>query len=71
MAADAEVRQAAQEGGALVMDLKRNLCPSSRCRFWDNGVLYYSDSSHLTLAGAEYALRGQDAVNLLLTEGDR
>lgn len=69
--ADAEVRQASQEGGASFMDLKRNLCPSSRCRFWDNGVLYYSDRSHLTLAGAEYALRGQDSLNLLLAKGSR
>jgi peptidoglycan/LPS O-acetylase OafA/YrhL len=72
MTADAEVRKAAQEGGAPVMDLRRNLCPASRCRFWDNGVLYYADPSHLTLAGAEYALRGQDSINLLLTkEGGR
>jgi hypothetical protein len=69
--ADREVRQAAEQAGATVMDLNRNLCPSSLCRFWDNGVLYYSDSSHLTLAGAEYALRGQDPVNLLLTKGAR
>ena len=68
LTADAEIKQAAQEGGAVVMDLKRNLCASSSCRFWDNGVLYYSDQSHLTLAGAEYALRGQDSINLLLTQ---
>jgi len=71
MMADSEVKKAAQEGGAAVMNLRRNLCPSSRCRFWDNGVLYYADPSHLTLAGAEYALRGQDLINLLLIKGGR
>lgn len=69
MTADGQVRLAAREGGAQVMDLRGNLCPLSRCRFWENGVLYYSDQSHLTLAGAEHALRGQDSLNLLLTQG--
>lgn len=57
-----EIRQAASEGGAQIIDLARNLCPASRCRFWDNGVLLYADSGHLTTAGAEYALRGQDPI---------
>jgi peptidoglycan/LPS O-acetylase OafA/YrhL len=60
---DIEVRQAASEGGAQIIDLAQNLCPASRCRFWDNGVLLYADSGHLTLAGAEYALRGQDPIS--------
>jgi peptidoglycan/LPS O-acetylase OafA/YrhL len=60
---DREVRQAASEGGAQIIDLARNLCPAARCRFLDNGVLLYADSSHLTPAGAEYALRGQDPIS--------
>jgi peptidoglycan/LPS O-acetylase OafA/YrhL len=60
--ADKAIRQAAVEGGADIIDLDRNLCPSGRCHFWDDGVLFYSDSSHLTAAGAEYALRGQDPI---------
>ena len=60
-----EVRQAASEGGAEIIDLAQNLCPASRCRFWDNGVLLYADSGHLTPAGAEYALRGQDPISHL------
>lgn len=60
---DREVRQAASEGGAQIIDLAQKLCPASRCRFWNNGVLLYSDSSHLTPAGAEYALRGQDPLS--------
>lgn len=62
---DGEVRQAASEGGAQIIDLARNLCPGARCRFFDNGVLLYADSSHLTPAGAEYALRGQDPISNL------
>lgn len=62
--ADREVCEAATEGGAQLLDLSRNLCADSHCRFWDNGVLLYSDSSHLTAAGAEYALRGQDPFAL-------
>jgi peptidoglycan/LPS O-acetylase OafA/YrhL len=60
--ADREVREAASEGGAQILDLSRNLCSDSRCRFWDGGVLLYSDPSHLTAAGAEYALRGQAPI---------
>jgi peptidoglycan/LPS O-acetylase OafA/YrhL len=60
---DTEVRQAASEGGAQIINLAQNLCPGSRCRFWDNGVLLYSDSDHLTPAGAEIALRGQDLIS--------
>jgi hypothetical protein len=60
---DRDVRQAALEGGAQIIDLARNLCPEARCRFLDNGVLLYADSSHLTAAGAEYALRGQDPIS--------
>ena len=60
---DSEVRRAASEGGAQIIDLARNLCPASRCRFLNNGVLLYADSSHLTPAGAEYALRGQDPIS--------
>jgi peptidoglycan/LPS O-acetylase OafA/YrhL len=60
---DREVRQAASEGGAQIIDLARNLCPDARCRFLDNGVLLYSDSSHLTPDGAAYALRGQDPIS--------
>jgi hypothetical protein len=62
---DSQVRQAALEGGARIIDLAKNLCPESRCRFWSNGVLLYADSSHLTDAGAEYALRGQDPISKL------
>jgi SGNH domain (fused to AT3 domains) len=62
--ADREVRQAAAEAGAEIVDLSRNLCAGSRCRFWDSGVLLYSDPSHLTAAGAEYALRGQDPISV-------
>ena len=58
-----KVRQAASEGGAQIIDLAQNLCPASRCRFWDDGVLLYADSGHLTRAGAEYALRGQDPIS--------
>jgi peptidoglycan/LPS O-acetylase OafA/YrhL len=61
--AQREVRQAAAEGGAEIVDLSRNLCAGSRCRFWDKGVLLYSDPSHLTAEGAEYALRGQDPIS--------
>jgi peptidoglycan/LPS O-acetylase OafA/YrhL len=60
---DIEVRQAASEGGAQMIDLTQNLCPASRCRFWDNGVLLYADTGHLTRAGAEYALRGLDPIS--------
>ncbi len=63
-AAEREVRLAAKEGGATVVDLSRNLCADSRCRFWDDGVLLYSDPSHLTAAGAEYALRAQDPISI-------
>ena len=62
---DIEVRQAASESGVQIIDLAQNLCPASRCRFWDNGVLLYADSGHLTSAGAEYALRGQDPISNL------
>jgi peptidoglycan/LPS O-acetylase OafA/YrhL len=64
---DFEVRQAASEGGAQIIDLARNLCPGSRCRFVDNGILLYADSNHLTPAGAEYALRGQDPLSEIQT----
>ena len=47
---DSEVRRAASEGDAHIIDLARNLCPASRCRFLDNGVLLYADASHLTPA---------------------
>jgi peptidoglycan/LPS O-acetylase OafA/YrhL len=60
--AEREVRLAAAEGGAQIIDLSRKICADSRCRFWDNGVLLYSDTSHLTAAGAEYALREQDPI---------
>jgi peptidoglycan/LPS O-acetylase OafA/YrhL len=56
--ADKIVRQAAAESGAQILDLDRNLCKESHCRFWDSGVLLYADSHHLTNSGAEYALRG-------------
>jgi peptidoglycan/LPS O-acetylase OafA/YrhL len=65
---DSEVRQAASEGGAQIIDLARNLCPGSSCSFWNNGVLLYSDSQHLTPAGAEYALQGQDPISATLEE---
>ncbi len=59
---DGEVRQAASEGGARILDLRRNLCPESVCSFWNHGTLLYSDTQHLTPAGAEYALRGLDPI---------
>jgi len=65
---DSEVRQAASEGGAQIIDLARNLCPESRCRFVDDGTLLYADSNHLTPAGAEYALRGQDPLSDIRTK---
>jgi hypothetical protein len=58
------VREAAAEAGAEVLDLSKNLCTDSHCRFWQNGILLYSDRSHLTAAGAEYALRGQDPISV-------
>ena len=61
--ADREVRKAASEGQAQVIDLGQNLCPASRCRFWNNGILLYSDSGHLTPAGARYALGAQDPIS--------
>lgn len=61
-AADREVRQAALEGDAQIIDLSRNLCPALRCSFWNNGTLLYADAQHLTPAGAEYALQGQDPL---------
>lgn len=60
--ADSEIRHAARQAGATILDLSRNLCPSGQCRFWNDGILFYSDSQHLTAAGAEYALRGQDPI---------
>jgi len=62
-AADKIVRQTAEEGGAQLLDLGRNLCAGSLCRFWNSGVLFYADSQHLTTAGAEYALRGENLVS--------
>jgi len=62
-ATDKIVRRAAKEGGAQVLDLKRNLCPGSLCRFWSGGALFYADSQHLTTAGAEYALRGEGLLS--------
>lgn len=59
---DRQVRQAASEGGAGIIDLAQNICPKSRCQFWSNGILLYADPGHLTHAGAEYALRGQDPI---------
>jgi hypothetical protein len=63
--ADAEVRLASFEEGAQIIDLARNLCPRARCDFWNGGVLLYADKQHLTPAGAEYALRGQDPISTL------
>jgi SGNH domain (fused to AT3 domains) len=59
---DSLVRQAAREGGARIIDLAQGLCPESRCQFWRDGILLYADPNHLTRAGAEYALRGQDPI---------
>jgi len=56
------VRRAAAEGGAEIVDLAQNLCPASHCIFWNNGVLLYSDVQHITAAGAEFALGGQDPL---------
>jgi hypothetical protein len=61
--ANSIVKLAAAEGGAQVLDLERNLCAGSHCRFWNNGVLFYADSQHLTTAGAEYALRGKELIS--------
>jgi len=57
-----EVREGAAEGGAEILDLPKSLCMDSPCRFFKDGVLLYADRSHLTAAGAEYALRGEDAI---------
>jgi peptidoglycan/LPS O-acetylase OafA/YrhL len=60
---DQEVRQAALDGGAQLIDLARNICPDANCRFWDKGALLYSDSNHLSAYGAMYALQGQEPIS--------
>ena len=60
--AEGFVRDSATEGGAEIVNLAQNLCPGSRCAFWDNGVLFYSDTHHITPAGAENALRGFNPI---------
>jgi peptidoglycan/LPS O-acetylase OafA/YrhL len=59
---DAVVKMTAAEAGAEFVDLTENLCPESHCAFWHNGVLFYSDTHHVTPAGAEYALGGRDPI---------
>jgi hypothetical protein len=63
--ADRELRKAASEGGAQIIDLKRTLCPELRCRFWNDGVLLYSDAGHLTPNGSRFALGLQDPISNL------
>ncbi len=52
-AANAVLRAyAAATPGVTYVDAAAPLCPDSRCRIIDRGVLLYSDGSHLTPAGA-------------------
>jgi hypothetical protein len=52
------VRQAAAERGAIVFDLRKNLCDGESCKVYSGGVSFYQDSNHLSPAGAALALRG-------------
>lgn len=43
---------------AEVLDLRRNFCDAASCTFYANGLLFYVDPQHLSLAGADRALSG-------------
>jgi len=49
-------RQAAEEGGATVVDLKDALCDRESCYGIRDGKLLYRDADHLNRYGAEYVV---------------
>jgi peptidoglycan/LPS O-acetylase OafA/YrhL len=60
--ADTVVKETAIRAGAEFVNLTENLCPELHCAFWNNGILFYSDTHHVTPAGAKHALGGVDPI---------
>ena len=52
------VAKIAAQRGVAIFDLRPRLCGADSCAFYDDGVLLYQDTNHLSPAGATLAMRG-------------
>jgi hypothetical protein len=55
---DPLLHEVASVPGAHYLDLLSRFCDDGRCRFQTGNALLFADASHVTTAGANYALQG-------------